>query len=87
MTDSSARKEARRARRQEGSRARTVALPEECCRQNERFHDEDTAWRIQLDKVASRLVYQDGLAGSGPESARTDKIGFVGASGLQRLGN
>ena len=62
---SSARKEARRARHQEESRARTVALLEELCRQNERFHGEETAWRIQLDKVASRLVYQDGLAGSG----------------------
>ena len=37
MTDSSTRKEARRARRQEESRARTVALLEELCRQNERY--------------------------------------------------
>ncbi len=93
MTDSSARKEVRRARRQEESRVRTVALLEDLCRQNERFHDEDTAWRIQLDKVTPRLVYKDGLAGSGPESARSDKIDFVGpvervfASGLQRPGN
>ncbi|MCY4355831.1 MAG: hypothetical protein OXC09_13865 [Truepera sp.] len=58
MIDSSARKEARRARRQEEGRARTVALLEEVCRQNERFHGEDTAWRIQLDKVASRLVFE-----------------------------
>ena len=64
MTDSSTRKEARRARRQEESRARTVALLEELCRQNERFHGEETAWRIQLDKVALRLVYEDELAGS-----------------------
>ena len=73
MTDiftPSARKAARRARRQEESRARTIALLEELCRQNERFHGEETAWRIQLDKVASRLVYQDGLAGSRPESAQ-----------------
>ena len=62
---SSARKAARRARRLEESRARTIALLEELCRQNERFHGEDTAWRIQLDKVASRLVYEDSLAGSG----------------------
>ena len=41
------------------SRARTVALLEELCRQNERFHGEETAWRIQLDKVALRLVYAD----------------------------
>ncbi|MDE0528198.1 MAG: hypothetical protein OXH85_05865 [Truepera sp.] len=74
MTDSSGHKEARRARCQEGSRARTVALLEECCRQNERFHGEDTAWQIQLDKVASQLVYKDGLAGSGPESARMDSL-------------
>ena len=70
MTDiftSSARKEARRARRKEESRARTIALLEELCRQNERFHGDETAWRVQLDKVASRLVYQNGLAG--PESA------------------
>lgn len=93
MTDSSARKEARRARRQEESRARTVALLEECCWQNEHFHGGDDAWRTQPDKVASRLVYRDGLAGSGPESARTDKIDFVGpvervfASGQQRPGN
>ena len=93
MTDSSARKEARRARRQEESRARTVALLEELWRQNKHFHGEDTTWRVQLDKVASRLVYQDGLAGSGPEFTRTDKTGFVGpeervfASGLQRPGN
>ena len=60
----SARKEARRAHRQEESRARAVALLEELCRQNERFHGKDTAWRIQLDKVALRLVYQDELAGS-----------------------
>ena len=39
---------------------------EELCQQSERFHGEDTAWRIQLDKVASHLVYKDGLAGSGP---------------------
>lgn len=64
-----ARKAASRARRQEENRTRTIALLEELCRQNERFHGEDTAWRIQLDKVASRLVYQDGPAGSGPESA------------------
>ena len=70
VTDSSARKEARRARRQEESRARTVALLEELCRQNERFHGEDTTWRVQLDKVAFQLVYEDGLAGSGPESAQ-----------------
>ena len=93
MIDSSARKQARRARRQEESRARTIALLEELCRQNEHFRGEDTAWRVQLDKVASRLVYQDRLAGSGPESARTDKTDFVGpeervfASGLQRPGN
>lgn len=60
---SSARKRARRAHRQEERRARTVALLEELSRQNERFHGEDTTWRIQLDKVASRLVYEDGLAG------------------------
>ena len=66
---SSARKAAKRARRQEESRARTVALLEQLCRQNERFHGEDTAWRIQLDKVASQLVYEDGLVGSGVESA------------------
>ena len=65
---SSVRKEARRARRQEENRARTVALLEELYRQNERFHGDDTAWRIQLDKVASRLVYQDELAGSGSKS-------------------
>ena len=65
MIDSSTHKEARRARRQEESRARTIALLEELCRQNERFHGDDDAWRIQLDKVISRLVYQDGLAGSG----------------------
>ncbi len=64
MTDSSTRKEARWARRQEESRARTAALLEELCRQNERFHGEETAWRIQLDKVALRLVHQDELAGS-----------------------
>lgn len=59
MTDiftPSARKAARRARRQEENRAKTIALIEELCRQNERFHGEETAWRIQLDKVASRLV-------------------------------
>ncbi len=70
MTDSSSRKEVRRARRQEESRARTIALLEELCRQNERFHGEDDAWRIQLDKVVSRLVYQDGLAGSGAEATQ-----------------
>ena len=70
MTDSSTCKEARRARCQEESRARTVALLKEICRQNERFHGEDTAWRIQLDKVASRLIYKDGFAGSGPESTQ-----------------
>lgn len=64
MIDSSSRKEVRRARRREESRARTIALLEELCRQNERFHGEDDAWRIQLDKVISRLVYQDGLAGA-----------------------
>lgn len=53
----SARKEARRARRQEESKAKTIALLEELSRQNERFHGEDIAWRTQLDKVASRLVY------------------------------
>jgi len=67
VTDSSARKEARRARRQEEGRARTIALLEELCWQNERFHGGDGAWRIQLDKVASRLVCEDGLAGSGSE--------------------
>ena len=87
MTDSSARGQARRVRCQGESRARTVDLLKELCRQNERFHGDDDAWRIQLDKVASRLVYQDRLAGSGPESARTDKTDFVGASGLQRSGN
>ena len=61
---SSTRKEARRARRQEENRARTVALLEGLCWQNERFHGEETGWRIQLDKVASRLVYEDGFAGS-----------------------
>ena len=66
----SARKAARRARRQEENRARTVALLEELRRQNERFHGEDTGWRIQLDKVASRLVYKDGLAAPGAESAQ-----------------
>lgn len=70
MIDSSSHKEARRVRRQEESRARTIALLEELCRQNERFHGEDDAWRIQLDKVVSRLVYQDGLAGSGVESTQ-----------------
>ncbi|MCY4355085.1 MAG: hypothetical protein OXC09_09945 [Truepera sp.] len=55
----SARKAARRARRQEENRARTIALLEELCRQNERFHGEDNGWRIQLDKVASQLVYAD----------------------------
>ena len=40
---SSTRKEARRARRQEEIQARTVALLEELCRQNERFHGKDTA--------------------------------------------
>ena len=64
MTDSSARKAARRARRQEEIQARTIALLEELCRQNERFHGEETAWRIQLDKVASRLIDQDGLTES-----------------------
>ncbi len=64
MTDSSTRKEDRRACRQEESRARTIALLEDLCRQNERFHREGDAWRIQLDKVVSRLVYQDGLAGA-----------------------
>ena len=88
MTDLSARRQARRVRCQEESRARTIALLEEFCRQNEHFHGDDDAWRIQLDKVASRLVYQDGLAGSGFESARTDKTDFegrvfrTGASGL-----
>ena len=72
MTDiftPSARKAARRARRQEENRARTIALLKELCRQNERFQGEDAAWRIQLDKVASCLVYQDRLTGTGPESA------------------
>lgn len=71
MTDiftSSARKAARRLRRLEESRARTVALLEVLCRQNERFHGKETAWRIQLDKVASCLVPQADLADS--ESAR-----------------
>lgn len=63
VTDSSARKEARWARRQEESRAKTVAPPEELCRQNERFHSDNNVWQTQLDKVASRLVY------SRPESA------------------
>ena len=56
---SSARKAARRARCQEESRARTIALLEELCRQNERFHGKETAWRIQLDKVAFRVIGQD----------------------------
>ncbi len=64
MTDWNTYKEARRARRQEESHARTVALLEELCRQNGRFHGEETAWRIQLDKVALRLVYEDGLTES-----------------------
>lgn len=70
MTDiftSIARKEARRARRQEENRARIVALLEELIRQNERFHGDGDGWRIQLDKVASQLVYEDGLVG--PDSA------------------
>lgn len=54
----SARKAARQARRLEENRARTTALLEELCRQNERFHGEDDGWRIQLDKVASSLVYE-----------------------------
>ena len=70
VTDSSTCKEARRARQQEEGRARTIALPEELCRQNERFHGGDDAWRIQLDKVVSRLVYKDGLAGSGAEATQ-----------------
>jgi len=59
VTESSASKEARRARCQEESRARTIALLEELLKQNERFHGEATAWRIQLDKVASQLAYAD----------------------------
>ena len=75
----SARKEARRAHRQEESRARAVALLEEFCRQNERFHGKDTGWRIQMDRVASRLIYEDELAG---------KNGLVGSeSTWQHPGN
>ncbi len=69
MTDiftPSARKAAGRPRRLEEGRARTIALLEEFCRQNERFHGEDTAWRVQLDKITSRLVYQDRASASEP---------------------
>ena len=66
VTDSSTRKEARRVRRQEESRARTVSLLEELCRQNERFHGEDDRLADPVGQGGiSRLVYQDGLAGSG----------------------
>ena len=68
MTDSSTHKEVRRTRRLEESRARTIVLLEELCRQNERFHGEDDAWQIQLGEVASQLIYKDGLAGSGAEA-------------------